>query len=339
MRQTAVLLSLLSCFTLSGTAFAADSQLMNLVMPDAKILAGVNVTSAENSPLGQFLLSKLGLIGGVPQDFITATGFNPLQDVSEVLAATAADPAHHGLLVLARGTFPVDKIGGLLAGNKNWQVTTYGGATLVSATNPKEKQAVAFIGNSIAVAGDLASVQAAIDRNTGVNSIDPALASTVNQLSGSEDEWLASSASVGSLIPAKATLGAAGTANPAAATILPLLKNIQAFNGGVKFGDTVAITGQAVTSSPQNASALNAVIRLGVMLAGSAGGNTAANQQLAALTQVFQTLQVTVNGPAVDLSLSISEAQIETLVNSLSTTAKAVASVRPAGPSDIHNGN
>ncbi len=327
MRQTAVLLSFLSCFglfvTASGTAFAADPQLMNLVMPDAKILAGVNVTSAENSPLGQFLLSKLGLLGGVPQDFITATGFNPLQDVTEILAATAADPSNPGGLVLARGTFPVDKLGGLLAGKKNWQVTTYGGATLVSTTNPKEKQAVAFIGNSIAVAGNLASVEAAIDRSTGANSIDPALTLTVNQLSGSEDEWLASSASVGSLLPANATLGAAGTANPAATMILPLLKNIQAFNGGVKFGDTVAITGQAVTSSPQNASALNSVIRLGIVLAASTG-----NKQLAGLTQFLQTLQVTTEGPAVDLSLSIPESQIETLVNSAPTAPRVVASLR-----------
>lgn len=317
MRQTAVLLSFLLC----GTAFAADSQLMNLVMPDAKILAGVNVTTSVNSPLGQFLVSKLGLVGGIPQDFITATGFNPLQDVSEILAATSADPSNPAGLVLARGTFPVDKLGTLLAGNKSWQVTTYGGATLVSTTNPKQKvaQAVAFIGNSIAVAGDLPSVKAAIDRSTGVNSIDPALTITVNQLSGSEDEWLASAASVGSLLPANAAAGASTTPNPIATTVLPLLKNIQTFNGGVKFGDMVAITGEAVTNSPQNAAALNAVIKLGMMLAGSAGANAAA------ATQVLQALQVTTNGPAVDLSLSIPEAQIESLVNSA-----AKPSVRPA---------
>src|SRR5579863_2434579 len=131
MRQTTVLLSFLLC----GTAFAADSQLMNLVMPDAKILAGVNATSAVGSPLGQFILTK---IGQIPQAFITATGFNPLQDVSEILAATAADPSNPGGLVLARGTFPVDKITASLTGNttsggsSNWQVTTYGGATLMS---------------------------------------------------------------------------------------------------------------------------------------------------------------------------------------------------------------
>lgn len=333
MRQTAVLLSFVFC----GTAFAADSQLMNLVMPDAKILAGVNVTTAENSALGQFLLSKFGVIGGIPQEFITATGFNPLQDVSEILAATSADPSNPAALVMARGTFPVDRLGGLLAGKTSLQLTTYGGATLITPTSPKGKgQAVAFIGNSIVIAGDLPSVKAAIDRSsTGANSIDPALALTVNQLSTTEDEWLASSASVGSLLPASAALGA--TPNPIATTVLPLLKNIQAFNGGVKFGDIVAITGEAVTSSPQNAAALNSVIRLGLVLAGSAGGNAAGNQQIAALTQFLQTLQVAANGTAVDLSLSIPESQIESLVNSVPAIAKkAIASVqRP----ELHNGN
>ena len=78
MRQIAVLFSLLC----SVTAFAADPQLMNLVMPDAKILAGGNETTAIASPFGQFILSK---IGQLPQGLIAATGFNPLQDVSEVL--------------------------------------------------------------------------------------------------------------------------------------------------------------------------------------------------------------------------------------------------------------
>jgi hypothetical protein len=321
MRQIAVLFGL----CLSGTAFGADSQLMNLVMPDAKILAGGNETSALNSPFGQFILSKFGQI---PQNFIAETGFNPLQDVTEVLAATAADPSNPGGLLLASGTFPVDKItAALSAHSANWQVTTYGGATLISTTNPKDKvaHAVAFLGNSIAVAGNLAIVEAAIDRSTGANSIDPALAVIVNQLSASEDEWLVSSVSVASLIPANAS------AKGPAATVLPVLKNIQSFSGGVKFGDNVVFTAQAVENSPQNAAALNAVVKLGIALGTSL---TANNPQLSAAIQLLQAMQVTTNGPDVDLSLSIPEAQIEALVNSVPAKTKAVASARP-----LHSAN
>lgn len=339
MRQTAVLLGILVC----GTAFAADSQLMNLVMPDAKILAGVNASTAISSPLGQFLLSKLGQSGQMPTGLLAAIGFNPLQDVTEILAATAADPSNPGGLIMARGTFPVDGISALLTAKSNgkWDVTTYGGATLISSTSlaAKVQHAMAFLGTSIALGGDLASVKAAIDRSTGSNSIDPALAVTVNQLSASEDEWLASSISIGSLLPAKIPSATPGT-NPIA-TLLPLLKNVQSFNGGVKFGDTVAVTGEAVTSSSQNAAALDAVIKLGMLMAGSASANAAGNPQIAAAIQLLQTLQVSANGPAVDLVLSIPEAQIESIVNS---RPAVIAGVQPLPEPRrelpaAHNGN
>jgi hypothetical protein len=336
MRQTTLPLSLSLSLSLSlllsGTAFAADSQLMNLMMPDAKVVAGINATSAVHSPLGQFILSK---IGQLPQGFITATGFNPFDDVSEVLAATSADPSNPGGLALARGTFPVDKITAALSGGSaNWQATTYGGATLISTTNPKDKlaKAVAFIGSSIAVAGDLASVKAAIDRSSGSNSIDPALAVTVNQLSTSEDEWLVSSVSIGSLIPANASMGAA---TGPAAMLLPLFKSIQSFQGGVKLGDNVVVTGEAVANSPQNAAALNAVIKLGLTLGGAMASNAAKNPQLTEAIQLLQATQVTTNGSAVDVSLSIPEAQIETLVNSIPAPTKAVASIhQPSLPAN-----
>jgi hypothetical protein len=299
MRQIAVLLSVLW----SATAFAADSQLMNLVMPDAKILAGVNATSSENSPLGQFIQAKIA--GQIPQNFPAALGFNLIHNVSEILMASVADPANPGGLVLARGTFPVDQITAALSGSAasaNWQLTTYGGASLLSSTNPNSKVtfAVAFLGNSIAIAGDLPSVKAAVDRSTGTNSIDPALAATVNQLSANEDEWLASSTSIASLMPANAAPG--GTATGPAATLLPMLKSIQSFNAGVKLGDNVAFTGQAVASDPKNAAALQAVVQLGIALGGAS-------------LPVLQGLQVSVNGSTVDLSLSVPEAQIESLVN------------------------
>ena len=60
-----------------------------------------------------------------------------------------------------------------------------------------------------------------------------------------------------------ASLSPGAPATGPAAGIMPLLTSIQAFNGGVKFGDNVAITGQLTASSPQNATALNAVIKLG----------------------------------------------------------------------------
>ena len=297
---------------------------MNLVMPDAKILAGVNATSTKISPFGQFVLSKIVLQSEEAQRFIAATGFNPLQDVSEVLAATAADPASHTGLLLVRGTFNVDKISAAAAGHPDVQAQSYGGATLFSVTNHKTNaaQALAFVGPTIAVAGDLSTVKAAIDRSTGANSIDPALALKVNQLSGSDDEWIVSSASVASLLPAAGPAGPAG-AGPAA-QVLSVLKSVQSFTGGIKFASDVQITGHVVADTAQNAASLAAVVKLGVNLLSMNSGKDA---QAAQLAQLLQNIQVTTSGSDLNLAMTVPESQAEALLNQL---WKPSAAVRPA---------
>lgn len=318
MRQTAFVAAVLASAFLAGgsAAFAADPQLMTMVMPDAKIMAGMNATKARSSPFGQFVVSKVSLLGAQVQPLIAATGFDPFQDVSEVLAATAADPSKPAGILLVRGNFNPDKIAALVTGRSGVLVEPYDGSTLLSLTNPNNKNAmaVAFIGSTLAAAGDLASVKAAVDRNGGAVAIDPALAAQVSQLSSTEDAWVASSASLASLIPAGAGTPTAGPA----AQVMPILKNIQSFSAGVNFADNIQISAQAVTNSPQNGAALGAVIQLGLNLVSAGPGN---NTQSAPLTQFLQTFQITPNGSAVNISASIPEAQAEALVNQIVKSA------------------
>jgi hypothetical protein len=338
MLQTSRLLcGLLSIGTiLSGSAFAADARLVNMVMPDVKVLAGVNVTSASTSPLGRFLIAKLTSTGDL-QKFAAATGFNPLQDVYEVLAASSADPAGPSGLIMATGKFPVDKFVSLIgstSGPGTPQISSYGGTTLITFTGPNANMAhgVAFFANSsIAVAGDIASVKAAIDRSTAANSLDPSLALKVNSLS-SQDEWLISTAPVASLLPANAS----GAAQGPVAQVLPLIKSIQSFDGGVKFGDNVVVSGEAVTNDPKNALALSAVAKLGLTLLGSVASGQK-DPRLTDLVALLQNMQLTTNGPALELTLSIPETQIENLLNSAKVVRTAAVSMPPHP--EIHKGN
>jgi hypothetical protein len=326
MRQTAFVAAFL---VLSSVAFAADPQLMTMVMPDARIMAGMNATKARSSPFGQFVVSKVSLLGAEVQPLIAATGFDPFQDVSEVLAATAADPSKPTGILLVRGNFNPDKIGALVTGRSGVLVEPYDGSTLISLTNPKDSNkamAVAFVGSSIAVAGDLASVKAAVDRNGGAVTIDPALAAQVSQLSSTEDAWVASSASLASLFPANT---GTPTATGPAAQVVPILKSIQSFSGGVNFGANIQLSAQATTNSPQNGAALGAVLQLGLNLLSMASTN---NAQAPSLTQFAQTVQITPNGPAVNISASIPEAWAESLVNQVlkpATPAAVAGSSRP----------
>jgi hypothetical protein len=319
MRQTAFVAALL---VFGSAAFAADPQLMTMVMPDARIMAGMNATKARSSPFGQFVVSKVSLLGAQVQPLIAATGFDPFQDITEVLCATAADPSKPTGILLVRGNFNPDKISALVTSRSGVLVEPYDGATLISLANPNNKNpmAVAFIGSSLAAAGDLASVKAAVDRNGGAVAIDPALAAQVSQLSSTEDAWVASSASLASLMPANA--GTPTTTGPVA-QVMPILKSIQSFSGGVIFADNIQLSAQAVTNSPQNGAALGAVLQLGLNLVSMSSTN---NAQPAPLTQFAQTVQITPNGPAVSISASIPEAQVEALINQfVKTAAPAVA--------------
>ncbi len=291
MRQFAVITGILA---LSSGAFAADPQLMNLVMPGVKVLAGANVTSARISPLGQFLLVKIQASGQL-QQITAATGVDPLQDVTEILAATTADPAAPGGLVMLRGTFKVDQI---LAHIQAGQVQIQGDAKIVTIKGEKDKpaMALAFLGTSIALAGDAISVNAAIARSTGANAIDPKLAVQVNALGAANDIWVVSAAGVSSLLPAPAG---------------EMLKNVLGISGGLKFGTQIQGQVEIVADTAKNAESLGDVARLVVSLAAM---NPPKEPQMVQLLGLLQTLQITTKGTAVDLALTVPETKFEGLL-------------------------
>src|SRR5579872_3052743 len=97
---------------LSATGRAAvDPALLDLVMPDAKVVLGVQVPQTLASPFGQYAITHL-LGSAALTRFAAATGFDPQRDLQEVLAAssTPGSPGDRSdALILARGTFVPDK--------------------------------------------------------------------------------------------------------------------------------------------------------------------------------------------------------------------------------------
>jgi hypothetical protein len=303
MRITAILAGAL---LVGANAFAVDTQLLNLVMPEAQIMAGVNVTTTKISPFGQYVLTQFRSDEKGLQELIDKTGFDPRQDVTEILAASTGNPGKTGGLILARGNFDAARIAGLASGEKNVSVSQYGGATLLSMGDTT-LHGVAFIGNSIAVVGDIASVKAAIDRADKVNSISPALAAQVHTMSTTLDAWTVSLASFASLIPSEL-----GGTTGSAAQPLALVKNILSSSAGVKFGPTVEISGQAVANSEQNAKALADIVRMVAGLVTLSGGQ---DPKIATIAEILQGLKVANEGTAVNISASVPEAQLEALMH------------------------
>jgi len=324
MRKLPAFIAVFTLFAIAGNSYAVDSQLLNLVMPDAQVMAGVNVTNSEITPLGTFLLAQISANSGSDQglqQLIAKTGFDPRKDVTEVLAASNGNAAAPSAVALSKGTFDVAKIVAAIGSGKAQTVSTYNGATLITARTDGSS-AIAFLGGTIAIAGNLASVKAAVDRSGLVNSIDPALAAQVQTLSTTEDAWSISLASLSALMPGAAKTAPGGTGvEGMAGQALQLVKNIQSCSAGLKFGANVQFTAQAVADTPQDAAALGDVIKMVTSLAaiGAAG-----NKDGAAIAQLLQSLQVTTTGATVNLSASVPESEIEALLNTaIAPQAKA----------------
>jgi len=246
--------TLLTAF--SGTLSAADPQLLNLVMPDAKVLAGVNVEQAKGTQFGQYVLNQLQSHDTQMQQLVLLTGFDPRRDVSELLVASDGVAGSKTGLALARGNFDIAKItaAATVAGAAT---EAYNGFTILE--DPKNKEAgIAFLDATKVAAGDIASVKGAIDRLKTPQPLPAAVTVKVNQWSLSQDAWGITTVPPDSLVPA-----GQGTQNP----MFNVGKSVQAAAGGVKFGALVVFSGEAQCDTAQNAKTLGDMIQLLINMA------------------------------------------------------------------------
>lgn len=228
---------------------AADPQLLGLLMPDAKMIAGVQLGQAKASPFGQFVLSQAGPMAELDK-IKAATGFDPRTDLTEMVAGSAGP---NGGLVAGHGSFQPARLGSVaaLAG----AVTeNYRGITLIGGAKPGEPK-VAFLDGTTVVMGDGASVKAAVDRWIGGRT-NGALTAKATEISSTSQAW-AVAAGLSDLQP-KGTAGAP----PEAQMMQNVMAKIGQVSGGLNFGDTITMHGQAQTSSTQDAQALADVFRL-----------------------------------------------------------------------------
>jgi hypothetical protein len=280
-------------------------------MPDATVLAGVNVDQAKATPFGQYVLTTLLQTQDQKlQQLATLTGFDPRRDVNELLLASTSAPGNKTGLALARGAFDPAKIGAAaqLAGAG---AETYSGVSIIE--DSQHQNGFAFLDSTVVVVGDLANVKAAIDRRAGGPTISAALAAQVNQLSAAEDAWAISTVPPATLKPP------AGAALPGSGVnVQNALQKIQSASAGVKFGSVVVVTGQAQAATPQDASQLGDVLKLFVNMAQMQASQ---HPEAAALAQ---SLVVTTQGSTVKITLSLPEDQIQQLVKPQAAARKVV---------------
>jgi hypothetical protein len=277
----------------AATASAAvDPNLLGLVMPDAKVVYGVQVQQTLASPFGQFAISHLPQNDALRR-FQAATGFDPQRDLREFLVAS---PTTGNLndgsdaLVLASGAFAPDKVLALatVIGAK---VSDYSGIAMITPPQEHEPRVFAFLDASTIAIGSEAAIRGVIDRHNAQAAFSGPLFQKAVDASATHDAWFATVTPLTDLIPA----GTTGGFNPAT-----LLQSVIESWVGVHF-DTNGLTlsAEALTHSASEAQGLAGMLKL---VSGMVKGTPAA---------ALQNAQVTATGPVMRVILTVPEQDLE----------------------------
>jgi hypothetical protein len=300
------------------TAFAAvDPGLLRLVMPDAKVIAGLQVRETKNSLFGQYVLSHMQIEDAGFKKFIAQTGFDPRRDVTEILMASNWEQStpQSRWLVAARGAFNLPQIttaakanGGVITDFQGVGILTYSEEAKTQEPKPDVESGIAFFDSASAVMGDLASVKAAIQRKQSGAAPTGDLLGKVRDLSAKNDFWFVTT------VPISEFAGAMPNPNLSGAMKGDLLAAIHQASGGIRFGDTVTISGEAVTRSDKDALALADVFRF---LAGLIQLNSENNKVAGQVSTLLDSMDLKTSGNIMTMSLAIPEQQLEQLLNSM----------------------
>jgi hypothetical protein len=304
---------------------AVDAGLLALVPPDAQVVSGVHISQCRVSPFGQFVMSQLQTHHADLQDLVDQTGFDPRQDVSEVLIAVSGKPKDEGALVLARGIFDSDKVKAAAVA-KGASVESYLGTDLISGgavASRKGSGVVAFLSPSLAVAGDRDAVKFAIAHAnmTEPQGLNPALVAKINAISATADAWFISLAPGTTLLPEMLHAGSSGGSAQAAA-----LQSIVQSSGTVQFGDQIVLSFQAETRSDKDATSLADVVRFVTSLIQMRRDS---DPHFSTLASALDNMQLNTSGNTMSLALSVPEKDFEQFALAMHASHKP-AEAKPA---------
>lgn len=301
------------------------------------MIAGAHVDSAKNSAFGRFVLSQIQSNDPNLQRFIEDTGVDPRTDVSEVVVATNGMPSAstHGLIA-AHGTFSnaIVKLeasaqanGGLIDHLTGVDIIHLANGTADANSGGNGPCVALYTDAFTAVIGDCLSVQAALQSASPDAPSGTPLFAKAQTYRSQQDLWFTSSAPLGQF---------AGAVPPNLNPVLnsALLQGIQQASGGVTFasgsttqGPSVQIAGEVLMDSPQNATSLLNVLNF---FKGMIQMNNGPDPSAGVFASLLSNLQTAVNGSTLTASLTIPEATLEQLFESIHHQSSAtVAAVTP----------
>jgi len=302
-----LLRGLLLLLVAAGLSVAADPALLRMIPPGAAFVAGVRADQIKSSRFGQYILDQLKTEDENMNKFVSATGFDPRQDLTElIVASNSAAPRrqNHGkTVVLARGRFDVSRIQSFALASGS-STTSYNGVQIFTGREDSRGW-LAIPDSATAVAGDPDYVKLAIDARQAPGPVlDAKTLNTITDLGNRFDAWMltASLAAITSGIRAP-QLGGAGNGN--------LVQSVDSVNGGVRFGPDVEVMAEAQMRSAKDAAAMADVVRF---LMGMMQMNAQNDKRAAELARLLEKMELKATGTQLRMSLTIPEDMLETFL-------------------------
>jgi len=244
------------------SAMAADTALLNMIMADARFVAGIDIDRAKASPLGKKFMEELDKKDSDIGKMVAATGFDPRRDLREVVMASNDLNSKKGPgLVLMRGAFDASKIKAFINVTGTGKIENFNGIEMFSAPN-QDNMSAAIVDPSLVVFGSSDTVKAAVQRKSAATAAISAEAfARIRALSQSNDIWMVSTMPIAEMTKALPS-GAPSTGGMGGMMNGDVFKGIQQAAFGVRFmAEAIELTAETVSQNEKDATAMADVIR------------------------------------------------------------------------------
>lgn len=308
---------LLGGFLCAG-AVGAQVRLLDLVMPDARFLAGVDIERVRASRIAQELWAQLQGRERELAELTRQTGFDPLRDLSEVLIASAGG-TKPSVLFIARGAFDRTDLAQVARGRISGRETYQGVEILLAEEKEGEPMALAFLDPKLLVAGDPASVRGAIARRGRGGLPAGEMRRQAEQLMARFDAWGFS------VVPVEELAVRASNEQLSGILAGDLMKAVEQVGGGVRLGQAIELELRTVSRSEKEAADLANALRF-------FAGMLQAREPAAG----SYIRELGVEGRTMKLAMTIPEAEVRRMMSMLTVRAEGRAEkpARSAQPAD-----
>lgn len=301
--------------------FAADSLTPEYYPPGTRLLIGVSLRSVLNSPLVKSYQSDMQkfssdlMNGGQPSlapilqalKSAPASGFNPFQDLDQIVVASNAVQDQPSELIVFRGRFDANHFPGT-------PVMFEGVPVWTDAKQPAG--AMALVDETTAILGEPAEVRAAIARRTSASKVKPLLLQQARSLASRYDFW-----GVGDP-PA--------SLKPPTGTPADAIESVDHFEFGAALRQGLEISGQIHARTPQAAGQMAESIKMiEAMLKSQPTSPTGTKLDLQSSNG---TIRLSILISEEDIRKGI-EAQKASLLAAKNTQLKVQGSEKPPAPS------